>query len=209
MNWIAKLLGLKEDASEADIRTALNSLLQLATTLAGAIGVDLPAALALNAETMSATLKQKFGTGSEVLVALCSKAGVEAGATADAILAALQAQASDPAKFVPMVAHLAVKSQLDQLLAGEPARLVEQALNERRISPAMKDWALAYAQKDLEGFKTYAANATPMLAAPPTASSSAKAGEHGLTVDDIAVCTRMGVDPKDFAAARKLEDAAA
>lgn len=152
MKKIAELLGLKADATEAEIATALNALLGLAGLLAAAIGVDMQAALALNAESMKSALTRKFGT-SDVLVALCTKAGVKTDAGVDAILAALQTP--DPSQFVPMAAHMALKTELDKLQGGKPAELVDQALKGGRLFPAQKDWALNYAQRDLEGFKKY------------------------------------------------------
>jgi|GEM_PF-951366 len=155
MKKIAELLGLKPDASESDIQTALNAVLAVIGALAAAIGVDAKAAIALNAESMNAALTKKFGAPNAVLVALCTKAEVKTDAAADAIIAGLEKVLIDPAKFVPMDAHMALKEELTALNAGKPAELVKQALKDGRLLPRQESWALNYAQRDLEGFKTY------------------------------------------------------
>lgn len=203
MDWLKKLLGLEDAATDDQVKAAINAFIALAGTLAGAIGVDLKAALALNAESLQAALGKKFGA-SDVLVALCTKAGVKADATAEAILVALQSQSSDPAKFVPMAAHLALKEQLDKIQGAKPAELVEQALNDGRLYPAQKDWALAYAQRDLEGFKKYI-GATPNLLPNARTPAGGGGGEHGLTEHQLAICTNLGLDPKAYAETLKSQ----
>ena len=162
MDWLKKQLGLAEDATEDAVKTALNSFVALAGALAAALGMDAKAALAMNAETLGAALKQKFGT-SDVLVAVCAKAGLKADAHADAIVSALQKVGDpDPTRFVPIEAHAALKVELDTLKADEPKKLVAWALQNRKIVPAQESWALEYAQRDLEGFKKFA-GVTPEL----------------------------------------------
>lgn len=206
MKKIADLLGLAADATEEQVLTALNAVLALIGALGATIGVDTKAALALNAETLKAALSQKFGVN-DVLVALCTKAGLKADATADSILVALQSQAADPSKFVPMTAHLALKEQLDALKGEQPGQLVDQALNDGRLLPAQKEWALAYAQRDLEGFRKYI-GATPGLLGPAKAPpADNRTSEHGLTQGQLAICSNMGIDPKDYAATLKAQPA--
>lgn len=206
MKKIAELLGLAADATEDQVTTALNAVLALVGALGATIGVDTKAALALNAETLKAALGKKFGAN-DVLVALCTKAGVQADATADSILVALQSQAADPSKFVPMAAHMALKEQLDTLQGAQPAQLVDQALNDGRLLPAQKDWAIAYAQRDLDGFKKYI-GATPGLLGPAKAPpADNRTGEHGLTTAQLAICSNMGLDPKAYADTLKAQPA--
>lgn len=152
-DWLKELLGLAKDASDEQVKTALNAFTALAGALATALGVDVKAAVALNGEALNATLARKFGSGNDVLVALCTKAGVKADAGAEAILTALQTP--DPAKFVPIATHTALKTELDGLKASKTTELVDVALKDGRLVPAQKDWALNYAQRDPEGFKTF------------------------------------------------------
>ena len=111
MNWIAKLLGLKDDATEDEIKTALNAFLALCTTLATTLGLDIKAALALNAESLKAALATKFGT-SDVVAALCTQAGVAADAGADAIVAAIRAKGVDPRQYIALSSFNAVRDEL-------------------------------------------------------------------------------------------------
>lgn len=167
MDWLKKQLGLAENATDDAVKTALNAFVTLAGALAGMLGMDVKAATALNAQTLQATLAQKFGTG-DVLVALCSKAGLKADAGADAIVAALQALATpDPSKWVSMEAHSALKSELDKRRQAEVTEIVDQALKDRRLWPSQKDWALNYAQRDLDGFKKFVGDAPTRLTDPP------------------------------------------
>lgn len=167
MDWLKKQLGLAENATDDAVKTALNAFVTLAGALAGVLGMDVKAATALNAQTLQATLAQKFGTG-DVLVALCSKAGLKADAGADAIVAALQALATpDPSKWVSVEAHSALKTELDKRRQAEVTEIVDQALKDRRLWPSQKEWALNYAQRDLDGFKKFVGDAPTRLTDPP------------------------------------------
>jgi phage I-like protein len=201
--WLKKLLGLADDATEEQVKTALNAYIALSGALATAIGVDVKAALALNAETLGAALVKKFGTN-DVLVALCTKAGVKADATAEAILAGLVVE-PDPSKFVPMAAHMALKEQLDTVNKGKPGELVEQAIKDGRLLPAQKEWALNYAQRDLEGFRKYVGDTPPMLR--EVKQPTGEVGTHGLTEAQLAICSQMNLDPKAYAETLKAEKA--
>lgn len=206
MKKIAELLGLAADATDEQVQAALNAVLGLLGALAGAIGVDVKAAMALNAEQLTTALTKKFGGASDVLVALCTKAGVKVDATAESILVALQSQISDPTKFVPMEAHLALKTELDKLQGSKPVELVEWALQHGKLYPSQKDWGLAYAAKDLEGFKKYI-GVTPELLGTITPPSSQRgdADRHGLTDGQLAICSNLGLDPKAYAATLKSQ----
>lgn len=173
MDAIKKLLGLAEDATDEAVKAALNSFIALTGALAAALGMDAKAALALNAETLGATLKQKFGGTSDVLTALCTKAGLKADAGVDAILAALRTTAEpDPTRYVPIEAHAALKVELDKLTLGEADKVVDWALQNKKLYPSQETWAREYAKRDLEGFKKFA-GVTPELLATITKPSGA------------------------------------
>jgi phage I-like protein len=187
------------------VKTALNAYIALTGALATAIGVDVKAAIALNAETLGAALVKKFGAN-DVLVALCTKAGVKADATAEAILAGLVVE-PDPSKFVPMAAHMALKEQLDTVNKGKPAELVAQALKDKRLLPAQEKWALQFAERDLDGFKNYVGVTPPMLSDAKPPAGGGGEGAHGLTEAQLAICSAMNLDPKAYAETLKLEKA--
>lgn len=208
MDWLKKLLGLDAAATDDQIKAALNALLGITGALAGALGMDVKAALALNAETLKAALVQKFGAPGDVLVALCTKAGVKADAGVDAILTALQSQVPDPSKFVPMEAHLALKDALTAQNAGKPGELVDQALKDGRLYPAQKDWAIAYASRDLEGFKKYIGDTPALLPNARAPAGGGSAANHGLTEAQLAICSNLGMEPKAYAEANGIKAAA-
>lgn len=176
MEKIAELLGLAKDAKPEAILTALNAFFGAFTKL---LGVDVPAAIALNAESLEATLQKRFS--GDVMTALCTSAGVAKGSTMDVILAALKAQTVDPSQYVPMAAHMSVKDALDKLQGAKPAELVDAALKDGRLYPTQKDWALAYAQRDLEGFVKY------LGVTPEKLGEVKKPSEGGLDLADAKV----------------------
>ena len=200
--WLAKLLGLAADATEEQVKTALNAYIALAGALATALGVDAKAAIALDAPALNAALGKKYGGASDVLVALCAKAGVKADAPAEAILAGLQAE-PDPAQYVPMAAHMAVKTALDAAARGKPAELIAQALKDGRLLPAQESWAHNYAQRDPAGFRKYIDDTPPLLGS-VTPPKPATAVNHGLTDNQLAICARLGLEPKAYAEANGL-----
>lgn len=140
--------------------------------------------------------------------------GVDAGATLDATVAACTAMktqaaanAPDPAQFVSVAAFEAVKTELATLTAKqrdeEVASLVEQGLADGRLLPAQKEWATALGRKDVTELTAYLKTAQPIAALSGTQTRGqppvVTANEHGLTADELAVCTATGIDPKDFA----------
>jgi len=90
---------------------------------------------------------------------------------------------------------------------GKPAELVEQALKDGRLYPAQKDWALNYAQRDLAGFQRYIGD-TPALLGTVTPPAGAITVNHGLTDNQLAICTRLGIEPKAYAEANGIKAAA-
>lgn len=214
MNWIAKLLGLKDDATEDEIKTALNAFLALCTTLATTLGLDIKAALAMNAESLKAALVTKFGT-SDVVAALCTQAGVAADAGADAIMAAIRAKGVDPSQYIALSSFNAVRDELAALKVDKATAVVEQALSTGKIVPAQKEWALNFAKTDLAGFEKYL-GVTPVIVPDGTVKKPAQdvpAGDEAarlaaavkaLTTDELAMCTATNQAPETFARS-KLE----
>lgn len=133
--------------------------------------------------------------------------GVAADAAADDIIAAAEAQAPDPASYVP-------RAEFDRLAAetkalqeagakAQAAAAVDEAVTAGKVAPGMREWALSYASGDLEGFKKYA-EAAPAILSPGRAPAPAGGqGDDGLSDTERAVCRDMGIDPKDYVASRK------
>lgn len=173
-------LGLAKDAKHDDVVAALTARLDEPAKLRAALGVE-------------------AGSTLDAAVAACTALKAKAGGEGDG--------APDPAKFVSVAAFEAVKTELATLTAkqrdGEVAELVEQGLADGRLLPAQKEWATALGKSNVAQLTAYLKSAQPIAALSCTQTRgqppAAGANEHGLTADELAVCTATGIDPKDFA----------
>lgn len=114
-----------------------------------------------------------------------------------------QAAGPDPTKYVPMEQFRAVNDRLGAIetrLAGDTAtRAVDAAMAAGKVIPATKDWALAYASKDLAGFEAFAKTA-PAIVKPGRQASAGQppAADGELGEEELAVCSRLGLTPEAF-----------
>jgi phage I-like protein len=112
----------------------------------------------------------------------------------------------DPAEYVPVAMHRQVADQLAALQAEiarrEAEAAVEAAMSARKVSPGLKDWALAYATRDLEGFRAFAAAAPELL---PDAAHRRIESAHGalLTDEDRIAAKLLGMTEEAFAKAKE------
>jgi phage I-like protein len=205
MDWLKTLLGLPDDASDEAIRTALNAFIAFNAAMAGVLGIEPKAAIALNGKQLEDALAKKFGGGKEgdVLVAVCSQAGVAAGASADAIVTAIRAKGVDLGKYVTMEAHNATRAELERFRQAELDALIETGLQSGKLLPAQKEWATALAAQDPKLLRDYLGVTAEHLAPVKKPSDGDTAANHGLTAAELAVCTQMGLDPKAYAEANK------
>ena len=121
---------------------------------------------------------------------------------------AAQSRQPDPAQWVPIAQHRAVADELAKLqsaIAAEKAEAaVREAMSAGKLAPAMKDWALAYAGKDPEGFAAWCAAAPVIVAGDAAAHRVApNAGTDTLTEEDRIACQLLGMSEADFAAHKK------
>jgi phage I-like protein len=135
------------------------------------------------------------------------KTAEAAAANAAEELAAAQAREPDPAQYVPVSLHKQVADQLAALQADlarrEAEAAVEAAMSSRKVSPGMRDWALDYASRDLEGFKAFAAAAPEIV----TEGAHRRAeSAHGamLTDEDRLAAKLLGMTDEAFAKAKQL-----
>lgn len=133
----------------------------------------------------------------------------EDGATAvTAACSALTAKAPDPAKFVPVETVTAMQGQLAALTAqaqaAEVDKLIQPALADGRLLPAMEPWARDLGKTNMAALTAYLQTAQPVAALASTqtggkAPAALATGAHGLSQDELAACSAMGVDPEAFA----------
>jgi len=183
---MAKRLGLPEtalgeeaDAALADVLAAVNETAQVL----GVSGPVKPAQLAANAKELVAAKRGQEETASP-----------------------------DPTKWAPVSELQAVSSRLAALensqAKDKALDAVEAAMKAGKVTPKNKGWAISYASKDPEGFKTYVEGA-PVIVKPgpegPHGQPPAADGQLGEI--DLAVCSRLGLDPEAFKKSLKKEGA--
>lgn len=213
---LALALGLPETATAEQITahcqglaTTCKAVAEAVKPLAPAVGkkdTDAPADIIAAASatlTGLATVLKTEPTGEKLAAAAQSMATAAAGAGNP-----------DPTKWVPLAALTELQTQvaaMSQTLATDKAaEAVAKAKADGKISPAMEAWATDYAKKDLQGFIAYASQA-PAIVTPGKSGAGAKApaggNAHGLTDDELAVCSQMGLDPAAFAKTKPEETA--
>lgn len=173
---LISLLGLKTDASDADIEAAIAAL------KAG----DVEAL-----KTQVATLQT-------------AAAETEALKTQLAALKAAGAS-SDPAHFVPLTQFEALKTELAALKtdtsAREVERLVTAGLADGKLLAAQESWARELGTKDLAALKGYL-DKTPGIAAlkgqQTTGKQLDKDGKVTLSDAQLAICKATGINPDDY-----------
>lgn len=180
---LIRLLGLGEDATEADVEAALKALLSREKQQ------EVPLEAAANKE----------GAVDATIAALLE---LKADATVPEVAAAIQRLQAGGGTLAAEV-----KALKDDLAKRDAQGAVEAALKEGKISAAQKDWAFAYALKDLEGFRQFAmlaARAVPVGGALAAGKKTA-AAEPPADVD-MAVLKSMGISGEDYRKYYKKEE---
>ncbi|EEZ5537904.1 hypothetical protein EY403_08355 [Shigella sonnei] len=131
-------------------------------------------------------------------------------ATCNTQIASLSAAAYDPTKFVPIEAVTQLRAQLSQIQTQAATQeldgLVQAALSDGRLVPAMADWAKELGRKDMAALKTYLDGA-PRLAALSAMQSNKtelNAPQHrqddsALDAAQLAICSSLGIEASDIA----------
>ena len=206
---LRKALGLSDTATEAEIVAAATAAASAATALAGvteALGLEKdaePTAVATAVSAMATSRK-----------AIAKAAGLAEDASSDDVEKAVKtAKASaggapDPNAFVPRAEFDRVSERVAQLETGTATATatakVDRAIKDGKVTPASRDWALAYAAKDPEGFDQYLEGA-PQILDDGRVAPAGEAGEGGdkLTAGEKAICRATGVTEEDFLASKK------
>lgn len=95
------------------------------------------------------------------------------------------------------------KEKADAALAADKAKhaeLLQAALADGRIPPALKGWA---EKKSLADLTEYLESVNPLAMLNKQVDGKGGGGEHGLSAVELAACTRAGIKPEDFAATKK------
>lgn len=172
------LLNLPDDATEEQILTKLNEYTAKAKQ-------DADQVAALTGE-----VKEK----EKEVVALKSNAGNP-----------------DPAKWVPIGVISEMQEQIAALAEGNRAREVEElvtvALSSHKLTPSMKGWATELGMKDPAQLRAYLDKAPAIAALSTTQTGGRQPGGDPtqLTETELAVCTRLGLDPAQYKAARTTD----
>ncbi len=173
-------LGLKPDATEADIEAAINA----------ATG----AADQLKAVAQAAGLKAD-AAGTEIVVAVQSaKAG----------------GAPDPTKWVPAEQVVSLQTQLNELKGDrakdKAEAAVDAAIKAGKLIPALRDWAIGAHAADPAKFETdFLAKAPVVLRSGPALTEQPEGDSSVLTDGEKAICATMGWDEAAFLATKKAE----
>lgn len=100
----------------------------------------------------------------------------------------------NPANFVPAADYLVLKAKLDE---HESTNLVEQALKDGKISPALKDWANAYVLSDKAGFEKFLSLAPAVV--PMEETQLPPPGKKGAAdADQLLICKNLGLSADDL-----------
>lgn len=145
-------------------------------------------------------------TEAEALAAL--QAILEAKKTNEEALAAARAEAEkpDPTKFVPVSAVTKLQEEVASLSAAVVGRdvqeVVDKAITEGRLLPALKEWATDLGKKDIAALRAYVEKAQPIAALSGTQSGGQGGGKDkdkdALTEDELAVCRSMGLSEDEY-----------
>ena len=163
---------------------------------------DAPAILAAAAAAVA---------GNQALAKVAEKVGLAKDASCDDVLAAAH-RAPAAGEFVPRSEFDALAARATALEASaadeKAAAAVDAAVEAGKVTPAQRDWAMAYAKSDPEGFGSYV-EATPAIVRPGR-SGPGRPGTGGdpgaaLTDEELAVCRSTGVSADDYQAARKAQ----
>lgn len=198
-------LGLADDTSEEAVVTHCQSLADGAKAAAKRLGLD-----AATSPALVATAAQAAVTALAASLKLGADATFPAIATAAQQLGAQIAIAGqiDLTKYVPMEAHVAVASQLAELQGKvsttDAEREVDAAVKAGKITPALKDWALAMASQSLDAFKAYVAKAPVLVStAGQTTIPAIAGGAQKLSEDELAVASQLNLTPEQYAKAKE------
>lgn len=155
------------------------------------------AALALPADT----------TEDQAATAITALTGKLADRDREIVTLKAATTATDPSRFVPLAAFDQVKGELAALTAklqgNETEALIAAGLADGRLHSSLESWARDLGKTSPAALKSYLDTATPIAALKGTQTNGQppvpETGAHGLTAEELVVCTATGIDPETFA----------
>lgn len=191
MEELKKLLGLADQASDADVKASVEGLLALKAGMREVLGAG-------EQDDLKAKVAEVVGLKDAAVEALALKA--------DATATDLRAQVlalKNPDARVPREEFEALKAKLADREASD---LVELALKDGKITPASREWAMGLAKKDAESFKAFTASAPKIVTEGRIAAQTGgAAGGHGLTDGELLACKALGLTPEQFRKHNQVE----
>lgn len=190
MKFLADMLGLPETATEEDVKSALKAKMKGGQEVAAQSQLsEIGVALGLAADS----------TPDAILVAAQS---AQASGDGEETIVALQAELANMATTLNTVQEASKREKAEAFVnaAVRAGRVGALQLRNRFISMHMADPASAEA--DMLALPIMSASGTSIL--PP----AAKDGEVSLNAEQSSVAAMLGIDPKDYAATLKEEQAA-
>jgi phage I-like protein len=154
------------------------------------------------------------------LAALCKALDLEETTDMQTVITACSAMKSsvsqptvDPSKFVPVETVAQMQTEIASLNTRLKARdekdvgsLIDAALEDGRLIEPLKAWATDLGKTDIAALNAYLDNAAP-IAALNSSQTNGKPpvtdDKTGLTQDELAICSSMGLTPEQFKAAKE------
>jgi phage I-like protein len=170
MKELLKLLGLTGEATEEQAIVAVNKLL---------------------ADKKALENKTAIVVNKGVLDAL----GLKEGATEAEITGTIMAMKQSHGTVESLSTELAdIKAKLAEKEASDA---VEQAVNDGKVTPAQKDWAMDYAKRDLAGFRVFVSKATVVIPQGRIAGNE-KPADGALDATQLEINKQCGIDLETF-----------
>ena len=162
------------------------------------------AALSAHLKALRKTLDLEDSANGEAVIAACT--GLKAKAKA-------QSADPDPSKFIAIEAFDELKGELAALSAKFQEResndvdtMIKTALEDGRLMKVQESWARDLAKSNVAALSSYLKTAQPLAAIKGSQTGGkdpAPDEETGLTEDEMAVCSRMGLTHEQFKAVKE------
>lgn len=154
------------------------------------------------------TLIADRGKDAAILASVRTKFKLADDAGEEAVLAAIATAATpgepDPAKFVPIDALKDVQAKLGELQEDKVLAAVDAAIEQGKLTPAQKDWAVKLGKQDMSELNSFLATA-PVFKGGKVIEGAPGTETSKLTEEERVVCSVMGWSEEEFLDQKKKE----